>query len=553
MRVVIVGGVAGGMSAATRLRRLLPTAEIVVVERDEHVSSASCGLPYHVGGVIESRDALLLQTPASLRDRFDLDVRVRTEAVAIDRAAKQLVVRRLDDGVEQRLDYDRLVLSPGAGSIVPDLPGIERGLTLRTVPDAERITAVIAARRPRTAVVVGGGFIGVEAAENLRHRGLAVTIVELAPQVLAPLDTEMVAGVHAELRANGVDLALGVGLGKILPDAVELADGRQIPADLVVLAIGVRPETSLARAAGLTIGPRGGIAVDAGMLTSDPDIYAVGDAVEKPDRIGGESGLIPLANTANRQGRLVADAIAGRSVGLGGRIGTAIVRVFGLTVAVTGWNERRLRAAGRAHQVIHAHPGNHAGYYPGAQSMALKLLFDPADGTILGAQAVGGDGVDKRIDVIATAMRGGLSVTDLADLELAYAPPYGAAKDPVNMLGYIADHRGSGPVGSVQWHELAGRLAAGSHLLDVRTPAEFARGHIPGALNVPVDDLRARFDDLPDRELVVYCQVGLRAHTATALLAGLGHPVVNLDGGYLTWQAGQFRLPPGSLVGPGCG
>jgi NADPH-dependent 2,4-dienoyl-CoA reductase/sulfur reductase-like enzyme/rhodanese-related sulfurtransferase len=539
MRVVVVGGVAGGMSAATRLRRLLPEAEIVVLERDAYVSYANCGLPYHVGGVISDREDLLLQTPERLLARFGLDVRVRSEVVAIDRDNQRVAVRNLVTGEEYDLSWDRLVLSPGAGPIVPPLPGIERAMVLRTVPDADRITSAIAERRPRTAVVVGGGFIGVEAAENLRHRGLAVSVVELANQVLAPLDTEMVAPVHAELRANGVDLALGVGLAKILPDAVELADGRVLPADLVVLAIGVRPEVGLAKAAGLAIGPRGGIAVDEAMRTSDPRVFAVGDAVEKLDRIGGEPGLVPLANIANRQGRLVADVIAGRDVRMSGRIGTAIVRVFGLTIAVTGWNERRLRAAGRPYQAVHTHPANHAGYYPGAEAMAVKLLFDPADGAILGAQAVGGAGVDKRIDVIATAMRGGLSVEDLADLELAYAPPYGSAKDPVNMLGYVAENLRTATSRSVQWHELPALREAGAHLIDVRTPGEFAAGHIPGAVNLPLDELRGRMSELPDGELIVQCQVGQRAHVALTLLAGAGRSVANLDGGYLTWLAAQ--------------
>lgn len=538
MRVVVVGGVAGGMSAATRLRRLLPQAEIVVLERDSHVSYANCGLPYHVGGVITERDALLLQTPDRLHARFGLDVRIRHEVTAIDREARQVTVRALDTGATTTLPYDRLVLSPGAAPIVPDLPGIERALTLRTVGDADAINAAIAERAPRTAVVVGGGFIGVEAAENLRHRGLDVTVVELAPQVLAPLDTEMVTGVHAELRAHGVDLMLGSGLAKILPDTVELADGRVAPADLVVLAIGVRPETSLATAAGLTIGPRGGIAVDESMRTSDPHVYAVGDAVEKPDHLGGTSP-IPLANTANRQGRLVADAIAGRPVRLGARIGTAVVRVFDLTVAVVGVNERRLHGAGRPYAVIHTHPASHAGYYPGAQPMSLKLLYDPADGTILGAQGVGGEGVDKRIDVIATAMRGGLRAEELADLELAYAPQYGSAKDPVNLLGYIAENRRVAGQAAVQWHELGERLAAGATLIDVRTPGEYAAGHIEDAVNVPLDGLAGRLDELPDGDLIVYCQVGQRAHTAASLLAGAGRGVANLDGGYTTWLAGR--------------
>jgi NADPH-dependent 2,4-dienoyl-CoA reductase/sulfur reductase-like enzyme/rhodanese-related sulfurtransferase len=527
------------MSAATRLRRLLPSAEIVVLERDQYVSYANCGLPYHVGGVIADRKSLLLQTPESLRARFDLDVRVRCEVLSIDRAAKTVVVRDHEAASEYQLRYDRLILSPGAAPIVPPLPGIERGLPMRSVPDADRLNALIAERQPKTAAVVGGGFIGVEAAENLRLRGLDVTIVELADQVLAPLDPEMVNPVHAHLREHGVELVLGTGLAEVLPEAVRVADGRVIPADLVVLAIGVRPETGLAKAAGLTIGPRGGIAVDESMRTNDPDIFAVGDAVEKPDRVGESSSLIPLANTANRQGRLVADAIAGRPIRLSGRIGTAVVAVFDLTVAVVGWNEKRLRAVGKAYRAIHTHPANHAGYYPGARSMALKVLFDPADGTILGAQAVGGEGVDKRIDVIATAMRGGLTVEELADLELAYAPQYGSAKDPVNMVGYIAENIRTGTTATTQWHELPALREAGGHVIDVRTKAEYDAGHIPGSLNLPVDELRDRIAEVPAGEVVVTCQVGMRGHTATRLLTGAGRSVSNLDGGYLTWRAGQ--------------
>ncbi|MGA5301682.1 FAD-dependent oxidoreductase [Nucisporomicrobium flavum] len=536
--MIVVGGVAGGMSAATRLRRLLPDAEIVVFERGEHVSYANCGLPYHVGGVIGDREALLLQTPQSLRARFDLDVRVRTEVLAIDRKSRSVRVRELDSGREYEEPYDRLVLSPGAAPIVPDLPGVDRALVLRTVADADRMVEALHAGA-RTAVVVGGGFIGLEAAENLSHRGLAVTVVELGTQVLAPLDPEMAAAVHAGLRRHGVGLRLGAGLAKVLPDAVELTDGSLLDADVVLLAIGVRPETGLAHDAGLALGPHGGILVDEAMRTSDPRIHAVGDAVEKTDFVAGGTALIPLANTANRQGRLVADAVAGRPVTLGGRLGTAIVQVFDLTVAVTGANEKRLRATGRDHRAIHTHPASHAGYYPGAEPMSLKLLYDPADGTILGAQAVGGTGVDKRIDVIATAMRAGLTADTLADLELAYAPAYGSAKDPVNMLGYIAENQLSGTERSIQWHELAEAVAAGATLVDVRTPAEHAAGHIPGSLNVPVDDLRARLGTLPGGELIVYCQVGQRGHTAAALLSGLGRSVRNLDGGYRTWTAGM--------------
>ncbi|GAA2564912.1 CoA-disulfide reductase [Winogradskya consettensis] len=532
MKTIVVGGVAGGMSTATRLRRLSTQAIIVVFERGEHVSYANCGLPYHVGGVIAERQALLLQTPESLQARFDLDVRVQSEVLAIDRDRRTVRVRDLTLGREYEETYDRLVLSPGAVPIVPELPGIKRALTLRTVADADQIRAALT--DARTAVVVGGGFIGLETAENLAHRGMAVTVVERDAQVLGMLDPELADAVHAELSRHGVTLRLGANLAKVLPDAVELDDGELIDTDVVLLAIGVRPEVDLARDAGLAIGPRGGIAVDEGMRTSDPCIYAVGDAVEKIDATDSRPQLIPLANTANRQGRLVADAIAGHSVHLGGRIGTAIVQVFDLTIAVTGWNEKRLRAAARPYQMIHTHPASHAGYFPGADPMSLKLIFDPRDGAILGAQAVGGKGVDKRIDILATAMRAGLTAPDLADLELAYAPAFGSAKDPVNMLGYIADNLMSGTERTVQWHE----IAAGATLLDVRTDDEYEAGHIPGSIHIPVDELRTRLGELPAVDLIVYCQVGVRGHTAAALLNGLGRNAVNLDGGYRTWIAG---------------
>ena len=536
MKVVIVGGVAGGMSTATRLRRLDESAEIVVFERGGYVSFANCGLPYHLGGVIEDRDALLLQTPQRLYQRFRLDVRVRHEVLSIDRAARTVRVRDLDSGSEHDEPWDRLVLAPGARPFVPPAPGMERALTLRSVEDMDQLVSAVA-DGPRSAAVLGGGFIGLEAAENLRRRGLEVTVVELDDQVLPPLDPELAALVAEELRANGVSVELRAETAKVLPKALELADGRSIKAGLVVVAIGVRPETDLARAAGLDIGPRGGIAVDAAQRTSDPEIFAVGDAAEKRDALSGEPSLVPLANLANRHGRLVADVIAGRPVRSAPATGTAVVQVFHLTAAVTGWNEKRLRAAGRPYQAIHLHPQAHAGYYPGARNMALKLLVHPGDARILGAQAVGAEGVDKRIDVIATAIAGGLTAPELADLELAYAPPYGSAKDPVNMAGYIADNLTTGTVRTVQWHELANRQAAGATLVDVRTAAEHARGSIPGSINVPLDELRERLSELPTGELVVYCQVGQRAHNATRLLTQSGRSVANLDGGYATWAA----------------
>ncbi|MFF0739274.1 FAD-dependent oxidoreductase [Streptomyces sp. NPDC004111] len=544
MKVVIVGGVAGGMSAATRLRRLKDDAEIVVLERGAHVSYANCGLPYYLGGVIEERDRLLVQTPEALRARFELDVRVRSEVVAIDRAARTVRVRDLDGGREYDETYDRLVLSPGARPFVPELPGVSRARTLRDVTDVDRVAADLDAGA-RTAVVVGGGFIGVEAAENLRERGLAVTLVELADQVLPPLDPEMAAPVADELRAHGVRIELGAELAAVGTDDVTLADGRTLPADLVLMAIGVRPDTRLASDAGLVLGVRGGIAVDDRQRTSDPYVYAVGDAAEKRDALSGEPTLIPLANLANRHGRLVADALAGRPVRAREAAGTAVVKVFGRTAAATGWNEKRLRGAGRPYQAVHLHPGSHASYYPGASPIALKLLFDPTDLRILGAQAVGAAGVDKRIDVIATAMAGGLSAADLADLELAYAPPYGSAKDPVNMAGTIAENLATGISVSVQWHEVAGLVADGAALIDVRGRDEHARGAIPGALNIPVDELRARIAEVPaGRPLVVHCQVGLRGHTAARLLTQLtGRPVANLDGGYATWAATADARP----------
>lgn len=534
---MIIGGVAGGMSAATRLRRLDERAEIVVLERSGYVSFANCGLPYYVGGVIEERSALLLQTPSSLGARFGLDVRVHHEALSIDAAARVVQVRNLADGTTFELGYDALVLSPGARPVRPPIPGIERALSLRDIEDTDALAA--AAADATTAAVIGGGFIGVEVAENLVHRGLKVTLVEALPQVLAPLDPEMVAPVHDRIRAAGVDLVLGQSVTAIGSADVTIGDARTVPADVVVAAIGVRPDVTLARSAGLAIGERGGIVVDEAFRTSDSAIYAVGDAVEKRDGLDGSHTLVPLANTANRQGRFVADVIAG----LGGRdqpvLGTAIVGVFGLQVATTGWNEKRLRAAGRPYRAIHTHPVSHAGYYPGAAQLALKLLVDPETDRILGAQGVGREGVDKRIDVIATAMTAGLLASELADLELAYAPQFASAKDPVNMLGYIDRNLVDGLVASVQWDELAAAQAAGATVVDVRTPAEHAAGAIPGSVLFPVDELRQRLDELPSGPLVVHCAVGLRAYLAARVLTQHGREVSNLDGGYKTWSAGR--------------
>ncbi len=535
MRTVVIGGVAGGMSAAARLRRLDHDAEIVVIERSGYVSYANCGLPYYVGGVIEEHESLLLQTPASLNERFRIDVRVSSEVTSIDRDRRVVHVRDLVTGEDYELTYDFVVLSPGATPVIPPIPGIERALALRTVEDVERMTEAVRAL-PGHAVVIGGGFIGVEIAENLIHRGVPTALVEATPQVLAPLDPEMAHLVADELRTNGVDLHLNDAVARITSSAVELGSGDSLEADLVVVAIGVRPDTALARSAGLDIGALGGIAVDQYNRTSDPTIYAIGDAAEKTDALDGEASLVPLANIANRHGRVVADHIAGRHVRPVATIGTAIVKVFDLTIATTGWNEKRLVARGRPFIAVHTHPGSHAGYYPGAQKIALKLLVDPESGEILGAQGVGTDGVDKRIDVIATAMRGGLSAPELADLELAYAPPFSSAKDPVNMLGYVAENLLTGLVDSVQWHEIVEHAGQGYLLVDVRTPREFARGSVPGAINVPVDELRARLDELDQKDVVVICQVGQRGHVATRLLRDSGFNAKNLSGGYQTWH-----------------
>ena len=535
MKVVIIGGVAGGMSAATRMRRLDADAEIIVIEKSGHVSYANCGLPYYVGGVIEEEESLLLQTPASLHARFRLDVRIASEVTAIDTEKKSVQVLNELTGESYEIDYDKLVLSPGASPVVPSIPGIERALTLRTVEDVEKIFARVA-ERPTSAVVIGGGFIGVEIAENLIHKGIATTVVEASPQLLAPLDPEMATLVAKEMQRNGVNLHLGAAATNISGTSVQLNNGLDIPAELIILAIGVRPDTKLAKDAGLTIGPRGGISVDEFNRTSNHDIYAIGDVAEKTDAIDGSSTLVPLANLANRHGRVVADHIAGRSTRPVKTIGTAIVKVFDLMIAATGWNEKRLAHSDRKYRVIHSHPNSHAGYYPGAQQMSLKLIFDSKTGEILGAQGIGAEGVDKRIDVIATAIRGGITAPELADLELAYAPPFGSAKDAINMLGYISENILSGLLETAQWNQIEEYREKGFELLDVRTPSEFAAGSIPGARSMPVDEIRNRVTELKNRNILVNCQVGQRGHTASMLLKELGFNAVNLDGGYLTWS-----------------
>ncbi|WP_286145584.1 FAD-dependent oxidoreductase [Leifsonia sp. Root4] len=550
---VIVGGVAGGMSAATRLRRLDEQREIVVFERGEHVSFANCGLPYHVSGTISSRDALLLQSPEGLAKRFRLDVRVRTEVIAIDRAARTVTARDLVSGELRTQPYDTLVLSPGARPrSSAALDGDFRVHSLRDVSDLDRIMASLAITLDdaplREAVVLGGGYIGVELAENLLARGLSVTLVQRGTQLLPALDAEMAAPFAEHMVDAGIRLRLGVdviGSARIGADAdgLLLSDGITLPADLIFSAIGVQPSSALAAEAGLAIGPNGGILVDATHRSSDPAIFAVGDAAEKTDAVSGAPRLLPLAGLANRHGRAVADTIAdapASGVPSPRALGTAIVGFRGLAAASVGWNERALRSRGRAVRVLHSHPLSHAGYYPGAHMLSLKLLVDPETDLILGAQAVGRDGVDKRIDVIATAMSAGLTASALADLELAYAPQFGSAKDPINLLGYLNSNRAAGHDRTLQWHELDDAVAAGAFLLDVRAPGQLAEGLIPGATHIPVEQLRERHHELPSGPIVVHCRVGQGAHTAARLLSNLGHDVVNLDGGYLTWRDAQL-------------
>ena len=534
MRVVIIGGVAGGMSAATRLRRLDESAEIIVLERSGHVSYANCGLPYYVGGVIAEEDKLYLQTPESLHKRFRLDVRVHHEVTEIAADKKVVIARDLISGSESEISFDKLILSPGASPVVPPIPGIERALTLRTVEDVLRIYDAVEVK-PKNAVVIGGGFIGVEMAENLVHKGIKTSLIEALPQVLAPLDPEMAELVHKELRKNGIDLHLANSVKEITESEVILADGTKVSAELVIASIGVKPDTTLAKAAGLEIGTRGGVAVNKFNQTSNPDIYAIGDAAEKSDELTGESTLIPLANIANRHGRITADHIVGKPVREVSSIGTAIVKVFDLAVATTGWNAKRLAAASKPFKEIHTHPNSHATYYPGATQFSLKLIFDPQSGEILGAQGVGRDGVDKRIDVIATALRSGITAPALADLELAYAPPFGSAKDPVNMLGYIAENVITGITEIAQWNELDKYKTDSYSFVDVRSESEFANGTIPGSVNIPVDELRERHTEIKNKKVIINCQVGQRGHVATMLLRSMGYDAKNLDGGYLTW------------------
>lgn len=542
MKTIIVGGVAAGMSAAARLRRLDEKAEIIVLERSPYVSFANCGLPYHIGGVIPDRQQLLLQTPASLKAMLNLEVRTGHEAVSINRTRKTLAVRELAEDRVYELAYDKLVLCPGAQPLRPPLPGLDHPAVrvLRNVPDMDAIKKVVDGEA-RRAVVIGGGYIGLEMAESLRERGLSVDLVEMQPQLLPPLDPEMTWLLEEHARQEGVTLHLGTAAAAF-HDAggavvTELQNGTRITSDLVIFSAGVKPDVALAKAAGLELGPRGGLKVDAYLRTSDPDIYAAGDAVETPHRALSGSWLIPLAGPANRQGRLVGDNLAGRSVAWKGSLGTSIVKVFDMTAGGTGANEKTLQRDKVPYQKVYLHPGHHAGYYPGATTLHLKVLFAPDTGKLLGAQVVGKEGVDKRIDVLATALCAGLTVYDLQDLELAYAPPYGSAKDPINMAGFVASNILKGDLKVWQAEEFPARTAGGV-MVDVRGKQAYDAGHVPGAINIPLAQLRARVSELPmDRPVFVHCKVGFTSYLAARVLTAEGREVYSLSGGYDTFQA----------------
>ncbi len=539
MKIVIIGGVAGGMSAATRLRRLNEDAEIIIIEKGPYVSFANCGLPYYVSGQISERDDLLVQTPEKLRERFQLDVRPESEVTSISPDKKEVTVASKNG--EYQLSYDKLILSPGAKPFVPPIAGFadaDNVFTLRNVPDVDAIMSFIAEKQPKKAAVIGAGFIGLEMAENLAEKGLDVTIIEKAPHVLPPVDEEIAAHVTNELQAHQVNVMVTVGATEFQENGrkIILDDGSIVETDMILLSVGVQPENKLAVDAGIATGMRGGILVDDNYETSVKDIYAVGDAIIVKHTVTAEDTMIALASPANRQGRQVADIISGLARKNRGSLGTAIVRVFDKAIASTGMNERQLKLAGRDYQVVHVQGKSHAGYYPGASDLTLKLLFHPKTGEIYGAQAVGEDGVDKRIDIIATAIKAGLTVADLPELEFTYAPPFGSAKDPVNMAGYAALNIIEGLSDTIQWYELDAAREAGAYLLDVRNENEFDNAPLADFVNIPLDNLRCRLHEVPkDKEVIVSCASGQRSYLAERILKQSGYNVKNLDGAYAVY------------------
>lgn len=540
-KIVIIGGVAGGATTAARLRRLDETSTIILFEKGEHISFANCGLPYYIGETIKERSKLLVQTVEGMSKKFNLDIRNLSEVVKINRDSKTVQVKNLVNNKTYEESYDVLVLSPGAKPIIPPINGLKDAqnmFTLRNIPDTDKIKGFIDTNHPKEAVVVGGGFIGLEMAENLVDRGINVTLIEMANQVMAPLDVEMAAIVHKHLQEKGVKLILKDGVISFENHGTKifLESGKEIETDLTLLSIGVKPENSLAIDAGLNIGDRGGIVVNEYLQTNDPSIYALGDAIEVVDYINGTLAMYPLAGPANRQGRIVANHINGKSDSYKGTLGTGIAKVFDLTVASTGNNEKTLKRIGINYKVVHIHPSSHAGYYPGANPISLKLIFDEKSGRIFGAQAVGKDGVDKRIDVLATAIKGNLTVFDLTELELSYAPPFSSAKDPVNMAGYVASNMIDEEVETVQWNEIDQIIEQGGLLIDVREPNERENGYIKGSINIPLGLIRTRMDEIPkDKPIYVTCQVGLRGYVATRILMNNGYKAINLDGGWKTY------------------
>ncbi|HFI0593544.1 TPA: FAD-dependent oxidoreductase [Streptococcus suis] len=548
-KIVIIGGVAGGATAATRLRRLNEEDKIVLFEKGEYISFANCGLPYHVGGVIKERENLLLQTVDGMNQQYGLDVRNFSEVLEINPQSKSVTVLNHQTGERYVESYDQLIISTGAKAIVPPIVGIEEAdnvFRLRNIPDMDQIKAYIAENQIATATVVGGGFIGLEMMENLVELGIQVQLIEMAPQVMPTIDIEMAQLIHSQMNIHGVNLILNDGLKEFRQNGRELllTSGKTLQTDMTILSIGVLPENTLAKVAGLELGYKGGIKVNQQLQTSQPDIYAIGDAIEVIDLVSGQPTHIPLAWPANRQGRLVADIINGSDAGYFGTQGTAVAKVFELTVASTGNSERLLKQAGIEYETIHIHPNSHAGYYPGASPIALKLLFG-IDGKILGAQAIGTEGVEKRIDVIATAMRFGARADQLASIELSYAPPYSSAKDPVNMLGYTADNILSGKVATFQWSQVDELISNNAFLLDVREEFELATGTIESSHHIPLNQLRQRLGELPkDQSIYVYCQVGHRGYNAARILSQAGFDVKNLDGGYKTYKTAHYRIKP---------
>ena len=548
-KIVIIGGVAGGATAATRLRRLNEEDKIVLFEKGEYISFANCGLPYHVGGVIKERENLLLQTVDGMNQQYGLDVRNFSEVLEINPQSKSVTVLNHQTGERYIESYDQLIISTGAKAIVPPIVGIEEAdnvFRLRNIPDMDQIKAYIAENQIATATVVGGGFIGLEMMENLVELGIQVQLIEMAPQVMPTIDIEMAQLIHSQMNIHGVNLILNDGLKEFRQNGRELllTSGKTLQTDMTILSIGVLPENTLAKVAGLELGYKGGIKVNQQLQTSQPDIYAIGDAIEVIDLVSGQPTHIPLAWPANRQGRLVADIINGSDAGYFGTQGTAVAKVFELTVASTGNSERLLKQAGIEYETIHLHPNSHAGYYPGASPIALKLLFG-IDGKILGAQAIGTEGVEKRIDVIATAMRFGARADQLASIELSYAPPYSSAKDPVNMLGYTADNILSGKVATFQWSQVDELISNNAFLLDVREEFELATGTIESSHHIPLNQLRQRLGELPKNQpIYVYCQVGHRGYNAARILSQAGFDVKNLDGGYKTYKTAHYRIKP---------